>query len=590
MGRRLARALLAALLANAVAVVAPHGKGVRVALARSLQPLPGVEVADCSPGDHVDAEWAGNGHRYAAEVDHVNDDGTITVKWDDGGDTHRTVPAAKVHKGSLPCGEARHDHRRLHDYQRHDDHGYHQDKHGNGAGARSIAIGLLAAAWMIPAVAHMVLAGGTLGQVTLQMLDTFVSIFLAVLWFNCFQQIITTFRINEAFPYAAEVVNTLLMIVLYGVANVIAYTWRNEEMQLMVFCGVGANFIAFQGIAAGAHSQHEVSSNLDNEIMAPVLSFLFCAGFFGFLVAIFAVARQMWHRNSLELEGKDKVMETMLGMELDILGLVIAYLITQAVRHALTGSYPEHASNPSKHQHVMTHTAMQRWFMLCWAAGLTVLAVFAVPKLSRLAAETGKAQEWVATLVHLSKLVLVMCIAWGYLLWGEWQILEYLFPGQDEMFGHMFFASLATIVCVIILFIVAKSINVLEYQPPAVRETNVIVTTSVSLATAWSWQHCFNVAFDIIGETYQVGYGGLVPKLIMAIVIPCIMLPAYVKHIKTEVIKNEQAASLANDALSPSNAANAGRLSSALAGGYTRSKTMMKRDPGVVEEETPRSA
>lgn len=435
---------------------------------------------------------------------------------------------------------------------------------------------------MIPAVAHMVLAGGTLKQVTLKMLDTFVSIFLAVLWFNFFSQIITTFRINEAFPYATEVVSTLIMIALYGIANVIVYIWRDEEMRVMIFMGVGAHFIAFEGIAAGAHSQDEVAKyggEAGGEAFAPTFSFVFCLLFFAFLVALFAVVRRFWLQNSLD--GKEKVMETMMFMEFDIIGLVVAYLITQAVRHLLTGRYPNHW----RHDGAQKHDTFARWFMLIWAVGLTVLAAVVIPKLSQMV-DAGREKEWLATAIHMCKLVLVMCISWGYLLWGEWEFHEHLYTGRDEMFGHMLFASLATMVCVVILFFVAKSMNIEEYQPPSVRETNTIITTSISLATAWSWQHCFNVAFNIIGDEYQVGYGGLVPKLVMAVVIPCVMLPVYAKHIKMEVINGEEAAAETNNSLK--GIAQRGSLAGGLNRGTSRKPTTSAQaedKPGSLEEE-----
>merc|ERR1719436_1997979 len=76
---------------------------------------------------------------------------------------------------------------------------------------------------------------------------------------------------------------------------------------------------------------------------------------------------------------------------------------------------------------------------------------------------------------------------------------------------------------------------------PEVRETNNISITGVSLVAAWSWEHCFNIAFDVIGQEYQVGYGGLIPKLVLATVIPAVLLPTYVVHVRGRVIALEEA-------------------------------------------------
>merc|ERR1719433_1551786 len=98
----------------------------------------------------------------------------------------------------------------------------------------------------------------------------------------------------------------------------------------------------------------------------------------------------------------------------------------------------------------------------------------------------------------------------------------------------MVFACAATLVALLLLFAIAMIQG--RVQNAAAKETNDITVTGISLVAAWSWEHCFNTAFDVIGHQYQVGYGGLVPKLFLAILIPLVLLPAYVQHIRTRVM------------------------------------------------------
>merc|ERR1719336_3560890 len=74
---------------------------------------------------------------------------------------------------------------------------------------------------------------------------------------------------------------------------------------------------------------------------------------------------------------------------------------------------------------------------------------------------------------------------------------------------------------------------------PEGRETYTITTTGISLVAAWSWEHCFNLAFDIIGYEYQVGYDGLVPKVILSVVMPLCLLPVYVTYVRKMVMEIE---------------------------------------------------
>merc|ERR1719240_1845385 len=63
--------------------------------------------------------------------------------------------------------------------------------------------------------------------------------------------------------------------------------------------------------------------------------------------------------------------------------------------------------------------------------------------------------------------------------------------------------------------------------------------TGLGLVAAWSWEHCFHVALDVVGEEYEVGYGGLIPKIVLAIIVPSFVLPVYVNYVKPIVLEYE---------------------------------------------------
>lgn len=94
-----------------------------------------------------------------------------------------------------------------------------------------------------------------------------------------------------------------------------------------------------------------------------------------------------------------------------------------------------------------------------------------------------------------------MCVAWSYLLWGEWQFYETYFHG-DKMFGKMVFAVMATAICLLLIVVLAYA--------TAERYSNArgyahLCVTAFSLVTAWSWEHCFHTAIGVLAEQYQVG-------------------------------------------------------------------------------------
>jgi len=396
-------------------------------------------------------------------------------------------------------------------------------------------MGLVGAVVLIPSVMYMALHGGVLSDLTLKMLDTFVSIFLAVLWFNTFAQFLETFEVKRMFPHASELFSLIQVVVLYLIANFIAWLWRNKTLHLTTFCTCGAHFIAFAGIGAGGTTQHSIAQAGDEMMDSYVLSFGFCLLVVGLIIGIYALNYFVWRKKV----DNEKMNEAIDELELDILGLVVSFLITQAVRHTITGRYPplhfmmllRLVDNNSPFH----HEEWQIWFMLGWSIALTVLTGCLLPVLSRMSTHES---QWVVKGIHVVKVILVMLVAWGYLLWGDWAFFELFFKG-DAMFGHMVFACIATAACLVVLVIMAVVQGRFSDDPDylyAEHESISIVTAGISLVAAWSWEHTFNIAFDIIGEEFQVGYKGLVPKIVLAVIIPLALLPTYIMHVRRRVI------------------------------------------------------
>jgi hypothetical protein len=243
----------------------------------------------------------------------------------------------------------------------------------------------------------------------------------------------------------------------------------------------------------------------------------------------------------------EKMNEAIDELELDILGLVVSFLITQAVRQSLTGRYPplhffmmllqgaeESLGEGLGH---FKHKPWQIWFMLFWSIGLAILTAVLLPRLNRI---EHSGSYWAHKGIHVIKVILVMCTAWGFLLWGDWAFFEMFFTG-DEMFGRMVFACMATLVCLATLGALSLWAQSHDEDDEDFDSEVAIITAGISLVAAWSWEHTFNVAFNIVGQEYQVGYQGLVPKLFLAVVIPVALLPTYIVHVRTRVVAAEEA-------------------------------------------------
>lgn len=84
--------LVRALASNAEALLA-----LRMPSTGSGAPAESFAAGECRPGASVLGHWAGDGLSYPCRVQSVDTDaGVCTVAWDDGADTHRTMPIAAV--------------------------------------------------------------------------------------------------------------------------------------------------------------------------------------------------------------------------------------------------------------------------------------------------------------------------------------------------------------------------------------------------------------------------------------------------------------------------------------------------------------
>ncbi|CAJ1351652.1 unnamed protein product [Effrenium voratum] len=376
---------------------------------------------------------------------------------------------------------------------------------------------------MVPSVVYMALTEGAVAVMTLKMIDVFVSIFLAVLWYSVWAQALDTFGVLDN---GCAIVNTIMSVIavvfLYAVANRIAFYLRGTKTPLITFGSCAGHFIAFAGIGMCNMAQFQLSKYPGNSI--PITgSFLFCVGIVVVFVCVSLVNNKVW----LGAVEHHLLREVLQEMELDIIGLVLTYCVTQAFRHLVAGVFPPLEEHQAKeHLAEVPHVGVE---LAAWLVSWVVIGCVLLPRVHTFCHNHS--------IIHLVKVSVIMLVAWSYLEYFDWFFETY---GHTEgSFGHTIFATLTTFAALTLLQLTAFVDS--RGWSKDFRETRNIGITGVALTAAWSWEHCYKEAFDVVGERYQVGYKGLVPKLFLALVLPCFMLPPYVMHIKTRVIRNEEA-------------------------------------------------
>lgn len=432
---------------------------------------------------------------------------------------------------------------------------------GCTGGAETGAIGLVSAVVIISVVCYMVMSPGQLSHLVLKLIDCTTSIFLAVLWFEAVNTFLSYPSVKKLFPCAQEVLTFLLLIIFYAVVMWLTYRFRNDDISLLCFAGCGAHFVAFAAMKANGETQYEVVNQFGEKhgIWIAVVCCFLC---FGCLFGLFRLA----HVVCFDKMHHDKLHHVVEEMHLDIVGLAGSWAITLVVLQIISGKYhpkkpyflqldlPFTSSSTAQPEidltgsnytydglHMMDMGGMpapkgykgwHSWFMLFWALSLTIIAVFSIEYLGRVMRDASPMKR---RAVYITRMCLVMTIAWGYLLWGEWLVYDKFFYKHDPMVKYLAFAIICTVLSLVMITILAQ----LDGKKATVRQAIFISINGASLVAAFAWEKSLAHAINVIAIKYEVGWGGLIPKTILALLIPVAVLPVYVTYIKPMVIEVE---------------------------------------------------
>jgi hypothetical protein len=233
-------------------------------------------------------------------------------------------------------------------------------------------------------------------------------------------------------------------------------------------------------------------------------------------------------------------------VEIDAAALLTSFMVTQCLRTTLVGKYPQlhlQLNLAQSGPHGVVHTQWQKNFMIVYAIILTLFTAVILPKLG--VKVSHSASPTVRKMHDFLRMTLVMMAAWGFLLWSEWQFTEGSFK-DDRLFGNMVFAMGCTFFCLFLIHVAGTTLDSMPVNDPSLtedqrqfrielRQTAHLFTVGFSLCTAWAWEHSFSMALDVFAWKFQVGYGGLVPKIAVAVLMPILIIPVYVNFLKAEV-------------------------------------------------------
>jgi len=437
-------------------------------------------------------------------------------------------------------------------------------KDGVAHGGHAVAIGMIATSVMLPITVHFVCFGTIRAVLTWKLLDTSVAVFLAVLWFNAFGALIHAWLDpRKPTPEILALVGLVKLVILYIGVLVCSFWLRNNRLVMAAFVAIGAQYVSFAGIHTSSQGQFFVFTWFKEIFPADWATLIYCLGVLLLLLLSYKISRYVRQRkektgyttdegeHSSELLEYEKTIE---HLDVELGALICSFLIIQTIRLLLTDQYPpvqllqenidpksqvslrtRSSGNKFMHTHGKgryVHTQYQTNIMLAVGIGLGLVTSLLLRSLHDDIRFLSKFQR------HFIRLTLVMLVAWCFLLWGQWQFID-RFSAKDELFGLLSFALL---VLGVTLFFIQGFSMLYQYQSSrrvgdtawlkSYRDSMLLSVSGMSLVVAWSWEHSFDMALDVFGEMYNCGFGGLIPKTILAVLVPCVTLPVYVHHIR----------------------------------------------------------
>jgi len=454
-----------------------------------------------------------------------------------------------------------------HSHEEHKEHGHHGEEkefgavdhkevgHEHGHGEKSshgVAVLLLASVILLPSIFMLVTSEDRLIRLnTLNLIDFFISIFLAVMWFQAFDEFLKIDNFSSTHRFIGAIIHVVILMV---VVQVLAYFLREKKISLLVFTTIGAHYLSFAAIHSSEHAQeHYFAGGI-------AMAFAFGPVVLCILLALMALMYLM--RLALKWSDNEKLEEAVEDMEIDVCALTLAFIITQAVRFTLVGKYPgpageAHETNHGhgegghelflqrlQHDHV-THTATQRGIMIIYTLVCLTLAAIIPWGAIKHAVHGNKHLVRAVMITHHT---MVMLGAWGFMLWGEWEFFETIFVGDHhEIFGRIAFALLCTIIAVAVVLLMA-----LIGEGLCPYHVSSVFALALGLSCAWSWEHAFDVSLDAVAEAYHIVPGhdndAKVMKGCCALIAPCFMIPPYIKYIKPQVVKELEEAEALEEA------------------------------------------
>jgi len=388
-----------------------------------------------------------------------------------------------------------------------------EDKHTG----RSIALMML-----IAVIFGMVIFGMTqvedkhVRNHTIMVLDNVIAIFLAVLWFQAFDDLLNEY-IHEHYHGLSSAIHCLVWIVM---SFTVAFALRQYQVGLAIFCGCGGHFVSFASIHAVVSAQEHYFSH--HIVMCTIGFFILLGAFVLLLVMQHCIKKALGFTPGFKNddESKNLFIERVDDMETDFIGMAMAMYWTLLVLFFIVGEYAE--DEEIKPGSEAVHSKMQRivmFFYSIWTVLFGTVVTTNLPKSESLS-------YWNNRLISFVKAFVTLCCAFAFLVWGKMEFYERNKWNVSPILARIIFAGVCSVVLVVGVFAVSWTRN-LRGNLAATGKS--VAVTALGLLAGLSWEETFDAACELAAE--DLSHSSTL-KVSCAVGTAAIILPIYLNYLK----------------------------------------------------------
>lgn len=403
----------------------------------------------------------------------------------------------------------------------------------------AVAVLMMASILFTPVVVEFAAGGGIRQKLTLRMLEAFITIFVAVLWFSTFDKFLRVAGLEGHYAVYSGIANVCF---LFLVATVVAWGFRRSEMSISIFLACGAHFVGFSTCHLAGHVHMHV---FPGQHQSWIFLLVTVATAIVLILALYGFRKVMGYAKNRNYEEKYDDFEN------DVIAMTIAYCVANVVKFLAVGEV-NHFNNShegDKHRSVHRgtdklrefvqlrredgeehHSTFQRLIMFGFAIislGLSMV----VPEAKE------SASFFTKKALDILQGVFLMCGAWGFLLSFHWEFYETVFPEVGEgsdfaVFAAVIFAVAATTIALVVI----QSMSL-----AGVKSASVIarcIPIAVALCAAFAWEEAFDLGVEVMVDRYQFfpESEGLGVHLVLAVGAMLTLVPTYAKYVKPQLM------------------------------------------------------